>query len=179
MEETPKQEQPVPGRVPSMVPGVDMKEVKVLKRKRLKAILEFARTQVYSSQNEVCDWLYAQGLGCNQAQLSKDMFKLGLVPYVDRGGQKHLGRRNFIIGEQLEERYVKIFQEASLRVCNLGDKVLIETVPGCAQAVATIVESAGWVEVIGIYYGMSSVTVQCTNEDAADSIYDRVREGIL
>lgn len=177
MEENTTPERTAQGR--GMVPGVDMKAVKALKRKRLAAILEFARTQVYVSQNAVCDWLYERGVWCNQAQLSKDLDRLGLVVYSDRGGQKHLGKRREIVAEQLEERYVKIFQEASLRAYTLGERVIIDTVPGCAQAVATVVESAGWVEVMAIFYGLSSVTILCVSEDAADSLIDRVKEGIL
>ena len=46
---------------------------KELRRKRLKAILEFARKEVYTGQVALTEWLAERGLGCNQGQLSKDL----------------------------------------------------------------------------------------------------------
>jgi arginine repressor len=157
--------------------GIDT--FKELRRKRLKAILEFARKEVYTGQVALTEWLAERGLGCNQGQLSKDLDTLGLTPYIDRYGEKHLGRRSKILHDQVEERYVKIFQEAVREVYLHGDSVMIDTVPGGGQIVATIVESACWREVVAIYYGMSSVTITCFSDVMAEDIMDRVKEGIL
>lgn len=179
MSENPKGYRESDGAFNGLHTSADIEELKNIKKKRLKAILEFARTETYVSQHALCDWLAERGLGCNQGQLSKDLDRLGMVPYIDRNGDKRLGRQNSILNEMLEERYVKILQEASLGVYELDSRVIIDTVPGAAQAVATIVESACWREVLAIYYGMSSVTILCSSERDADMIIDRIREGIL
>lgn len=159
--------------------GSDMEQMRNAKKNRLKSILEFACNELYTNQADLCDWLYARGCGCNQGQLSKDLDQLGLAPYVDRHGEKHLGRRNRIISARLEERYVKIFEEAVLSVRQIQHLVMIETIPGCAQAAATVIESADWPEVLSITYGLSSLTLICMTDQAAADIYFRIKEGTL
>ena len=157
----------------------DIETMRILKRARLKAILEFARNEHFVSQKALGDWLYERNLGCNQGQLSKDLDQLGLAVYIDRAGNKRLGRRTSIISDQLEERYVKIFQEAVRGAEIFGCFVIVSVVPGCSQAVATVIEAAGWVEVKSISCGTDSVTVMCADEPSADLIFDRLREGFL
>ncbi len=159
--------------------GKEMDELKRIKRARLKAILEYARDEPYTTQEALRGWLEKRGLGCNQGQLSKDLNELGMSPYIDRHGDKRLGRRTNILSEQLEERYVKVFQEAVLEAIHEDRCVYLVTLPGCGQACATVVESAGWDNVLSISYGMSSVTITCFNDETADEIYDRIQEGVL
>ena len=149
------------------------------KKARLRAILEFSRTEAFVTQKALAEWLAERGLGCNQSQLAKDLAQLGLAAYVDRGGTRRLGRRTSIISEQLQERYVKIFQEAVLGGESFNCYVILKTVPGCAQAVATVVETAGWTEVKSVFCGIDCVTILCVNEQCADIIFDRTREGYL
>ena len=157
----------------------DVERLRITKKKRLRAILEFARTEKYTTLADLADWLEERGLKCNQGQLSRDMEQLGIAPYVDRCGNKHLGRRTSIISDQLEERYVKIYQEAVRRAELQDNMVLITVVPGCAQPVATIVEATGWTEVRAVFCGTENVVVLCSDEQCASDVYDRLREGYL
>ena len=157
----------------------DREQMKLEKWERLKDILEYARTHVYTSQSDIVAWLCERGHSSNQGGLSRDLNALGIAPYVDKHGVKRLGRRSKILSEQLEERYVKVFQEAVTHADLLDTIVVLDTLPGCAQAVATIIESAGWNEVLSIYYGMSSVTLMCFNDETASQVLDRIKEGIL
>lgn len=169
-----------PNNINGKIFGKEMDELKRIKRERLKAILEFARTEEFVNQTALAAWLGERGLGCDQGQVSKDFDTLGLVPYYDKYGKKRLGRRSKIASEQIEERFVKIFQEAVLAADRIDNLVFIETVPGQGVGVATIIEAAGWQrEVLTVSYGQSTVTILCWNDDAADDVLDRIREGIL
>ena len=171
---------PVTNNINGKILGKTTEELRKIKRERLKAILEFARTEEFVNQNALAAWLAERGLGCDQAQVSRDFDILGLVPYYDRYGKKRLGRRSKIASEQIEERFVKIFQEAVLSADRVDNLVFVETVPGQGIGVATIIEAAGWQrEVLTVSYGQSTVTILCWNDDAADDVLDRIREGIL
>lgn len=149
------------------------------KKKRLKAILQFAYSQEYLGQHALLRYLDELGLGCKQPQLSKDLDALGLAPYIDRLGVKRLGRRSKIVVNSLEERYVRIFCEAVLEVNCVDDKVLLETVPNGGQVAAAVVEAAHWPEILCVSYGINSVVIFCIDEDAAIDIRGRLKEGIL
>lgn len=149
------------------------------KRKRLKAILQFAYSQEYLGQHALLRYLDELGVGCKQPQLSKDLDALGLAPYIDRLGVKRLGRRSKIVVNSLEERYVKIFCEAVLEVNAVEDKVLLETVPNGGQVTASVIEAAHWPEILCVAYGISNVIIFCIDEDAAIDIRGRLKEGIL
>ena len=160
--------------------GATIMELKEAKRQRLRAILEFARTEIFTSQYALTDWLVAHGHSTNQGQTSRDLEILGLSPYIDKYGDKHLGRRSKILSEQIEQRFVKVFQEAVLSADRMEKYVFIETLPGCASAVAAIIEAAGWQkEVLTVSYGWSSVTILCWSDAASDDVLDRIKEGIL
>ena len=170
---------PATNNINGKIFGKEMDELKQLKRERLKAIMEFARTQIYVSQEATCNWLAERGCGCNQGQLSKDLADLDMAPYIDCNGNKRLGRRSSILSAKLAERYVKCFQEAVESEYRIDNNVILRVIPGFAQGVATVIESEGWPEVLGVYYGMFTVTIQCMDEARADDIYDRIKEGIL
>ena len=154
-------------------------EVKELKRRRLKAILEFARTEEYTNQQALADYLAERGLGCLQPAISKHLDLLGMAPYIDRNGIRRLGRKSKVISDSLSERYVKMFAEVVLDVNCLGETVVLRTIPYCGMAAAAVVEANNWPEVMTITYGLSCVNVLCYSYEAATSVIDRIKEGIL
>jgi len=153
-------------------------EDKIYRRQRLQAIREFAENNVYTTQEDLVQYLRERGFECYQGTISKDLRQMGYVPYVDRDGVSHLGKRSVVLNKKLEERYARVFGEAVLSAKRVGSLIILDTLPGCGQAVATILDASNWHQVIATFYGLNSVGLMAETEENAELLLNRIREGM-
>lgn len=147
-------------------------------RKRLLAEIEFARTQPYTSQTALAEYLTSIGFPCNQSMVCKDLVRIGYAPYMGKDGKTYLGPRSRIIHKKMEERYAKLFNEAVVEAFVHNNNVILETLPGCGQAAATVIDACGWQDVIATTYGINSAVLITENTEIALSVLQRVKEGL-
>jgi transcriptional regulator of arginine metabolism len=139
----------------------DYREVNPLKLRRQQLILEIVNERQIMTQEELAEALRERGIIATQATISRDIKEMQLVKtpvgsdsyrYAKpQGGQPDLAR--------IQERLRRLFQEAVVKYDFSGNLVVIHTLPGAAQGVASALDQSGWPEIIGTVAGDDAILV--------------------
>jgi transcriptional regulator of arginine metabolism len=130
-----------------------------LKLRRQQLILEIINENLIMTQEELSNALRVRGIRATQATISRDFKDLQLVKtpaggdsyrYAKpQGGQPDPGR--------IYERLRRLFQEAVVNYDFSGNLIVIHTLPGAAQGVASALDQSGWREIIGTVAGDDTI----------------------
>jgi transcriptional regulator of arginine metabolism len=130
-----------------------------MKAWRHKKILEAIKDQEISTQEELVDALQKAGFSVTQATISRDIKELGLLKVPGKSGVS----RYTVPGEPLnprnEDRMKRLFKDSVISLDSSENLIIIKTLPGEAQGVASTVDCAGWPEIIGTVAGDDTIMV--------------------
>lgn len=128
-----------------------------MKTRRQKRIMEIVSKQAISTQEEIVEVLRAEGFIATQATVSRDIKELRLVkiPTGENTYRYGLPPEKGVAGN--EERLRRMVREMVLAVNFSGNIVVLRTYPGNAQAAASLLDQAGWPEVIGTVAGDDTI----------------------
>lgn len=149
-----------------------------MKARRQAKILELIKTQVIETQEELAEALGREGISVTQATVSRDIKELQLnkVPTGD-------GRYRYALPEEAApgswERRRRIFQESVLSIDYSENIIVIKSLPGTAQGVASALDHLNWSEVLGTVAGDDTVMVVVRPREATASVVDRIRKMML
>ena len=129
-----------------------------MKKKRQAKILEMIQKQDVGTQEELADRLKEEGFPVTQATISRDIRELKLSKMsTEKGGQKYIVLEHS--GGHLENKYVRVLQEAYSSVDTAQNLVVIKTVSGMAMAVAAALDAMKFPEVVGCIAGDDTIFV--------------------
>lgn len=149
-----------------------------MKARRQAKILELIKTQVIETQEELAEALGREGIPVTQATVSRDIKELQLnkVPTGD-------GRYRYALPEETApgswERRRRIFQESLLSIDYSENIIVIKSLPGTAQGVASALDHLNWTEVLGTVAGDDTVMVVVRPKEATATVVDRIRKLML
>jgi len=128
-----------------------------MKMRRQKKIMELIKKQVVSTQEELAEALRSTGFIVTQATVSRDIKELRLVkiPTGEDTYRYAVPREKEKIRN--EERLRRMLHESVLELDYSDNIVVLKTYPGNAQAVASLIDGAGWPEVIGSVAGDDTI----------------------
>lgn len=148
-----------------------------MKTKRQAKLLELIQKNNIETQEELSDLLEKEGFQVTQATVSRDIRELKLTKVATREGrQKYVALQE--AGEDLSEKYIRIFRDAFVSMDLAQNILVIKTVSGMAMAVAAAVDAMHLHEILGCIAGDD--TIMCairTNEDAVE-VMGRLRKMI-
>ena len=140
-----------------------------MKYDRQAAILELIEANDIETQEELSGMLRARGFEVTQATVSRDIKDLKLVKIS--GGQ---GRSKYssLVGQSfaLPEQLRPIFANAFVSADYANNLVIVKTLPGMAQAVASAVDVLKIGEILGTVAGDDSVLIVCSAERYAEDL---------
>lgn len=128
-----------------------------MKSRRQKRIMEIIDKRMISTQEELADALRGEGFVVTQATVSRDIKELRLVKIPTGGDRYRYGLPREEGGGRNEERLRRMLRELVLGMDFSGSIVVLRTYPGNAQAVASLIDQAGWPEVIGTVAGDDTI----------------------
>lgn len=149
-----------------------------MKARRQAKILELIKNQAIETQEELADALGRQGIQVTQATVSRDIKELQLnkVPTGD-------GRYRYALPDEVApgswDRRRRIFQESVLGIDFSENIIVIRSLPGTAQGVASAVDHLGWAEFIGTVAGDDTVMIVVRPKEAAPELVERIRRLML
>lgn len=149
-----------------------------MKARRQAKILELIRTQVIETQEELADALSREGIPVTQATVSRDIKELQLnkVPTGD-------GRYRYALPDEAApgswERRRRIFQESLLSIDYSENIIVIRSLPGTAQGVASALDHLNWDELLGSVAGDDTVMLVVRPKEATPAVVDRIRKLML
>jgi transcriptional regulator of arginine metabolism len=145
----------------------------VSKRERQGAILEIIRNNRVTSQMELRNLLRGEGIEVTQATLSRDLKELRLVKIPGAGGKGH-----YILPEEWEHTppLETLLPTLFLSAEGVGNLLVIRTMTGGAQAVATGIDWEEWPEVLGTIAGDDTILLILREESHLEFVRNRILE---
>jgi transcriptional regulator of arginine metabolism len=145
------------------------------KPQRQHRIARYLEEQVISSQVQLVELLATDGVVATQATVSRDLEDLGAVKVRIPGGQMA-----YAIPEHPKDRVTpeenlrRVLGEYLVDTAASGNLVVLHTPPGSAHVVASAVDRASAVDVVGTVAGDDTVLVVCDEDEGAKKVAARL-----
>lgn len=146
-----------------------------MKARRHFAIRDILSSERISTQEELCEELKNRGYDVTQATVSRDIKELSLVKIPDEIGYRYAwpdapGRKS----SQL--RMKRAFQD-SVVSCNCSENIIvIKTLPGAAQSIASMVDAVDNLHILGTVAGDDTIFIVIKPLDAVEAVLRVFRE---
>lgn len=145
-----------------------------MKAHRQKKIMELIDKHEIETQDELVEALHSQGYDITQATISRDIKELGLVKVP--GGIK--AYRYSLPGEQRGGNYrlrlERLFRDSVLSSNDSENLIIVRTLPGAANAVASCLDHVDWPEIIGTVAGDDTILLIIKPKGAVVEIMERL-----
>lgn len=130
---------------------------------RHEAIRSIVRNKVIRTQRDLVCELHEMGFTCTQATVSRDIADMGL---------EKLQEGRYALAEDLHLQ--RMISDFVVDVESVGNQVVINTETGTAPGIASAIDVAGLMDVVGTIAGYDTVLVICRNTVAAEAVVDSV-----
>jgi len=147
-----------------------------MKNRRHDLIKKIIDEEVIETQEALAEALRARHVRVTQATISRDIKELFLIK-VPAGG----GRYRYAVSPpehvQFSEARMKRLFKDNVMHCDFSENiVLVKTVPGGANTVASALDATDWQEMLGTVAGDDSIFVLVKPKEAAEIVAARIRE---
>lgn len=141
------------------------------KRDRHPAILRLVREQHVTSQELLRDLLVKEGFDVTQATVSRDVRDLRLVKVPGATGAAH-----YTLPDEWENAPLLQTLLPALFVSaeGTGNLLVVRTLIGAAQTVASAVDWEEWAEVLGTIAGDDTILIICREEGQREHVRQRL-----
>lgn len=146
-----------------------------MKLERHAKIIELIHSYDIDTQEELASRLNEAGFSVTQATVSRDIRELKLTKVAGRDGRSryeviHPGQ------EGLNEKYIRILQDALVSMDLAQNILVVKTVPGMAQGVGVALDAMKWKEVVGCIAGDDTIMCAIKTSDQALLVMERLRK---
>ncbi len=138
--------------------------MKAVRHANIKAIIEHS---VIETQEELAEELRKKNIEVTQATVSRDIKELMLIKVPTGDGRYRYAfpmEKNVVFSQSRMDR---MFRDSVTGLDFSENIVVIKTLPGTAQAVASTIDYAKWPEIIGTVAGDDNILVVVKPTDAA------------
>ncbi len=152
-----------------------MKKDERTKPRRQEKIREIVENHIVETQEELTAFLRREHIAVTQATVSRDVKELMLVKVPIGGGRSRYAFPNAESGARPENRLEALFLDAVTGVDASGSLVVLRTLPGMANAVASALDTAKWKQIIGTVAGDDTILVVVKPESAVPEVEARMK----
>lgn len=149
-----------------------------MKTIRQNKILEIITNKAIGTQEELAEELRRQGLEVTQATVSRDIRELRLFKNLTSTGSPRYAVPQDSVHNQ-GDRMTRMFRDSVLRLDESLNLLVIKTLPGTAQAVASTIDDAGWPDILGTVAGDDTILVVIKGLEKVGEIKARMSQMIL
>ncbi|MDD4296244.1 MAG: arginine repressor [Ruminiclostridium sp.] len=146
-----------------------------MKYNRHAKILDIIENYDVSTQDELADKLREQGLDVTQATISRDIKELRLVKVMDSEGKTKYTVINNDSGV-LSEKLLSVLRGGYVSSDYANNILVIKTLPGMASAVASSIDSLGWMAIIGTIAGDDTIMIITRAERIAEELQEKISQ---
>jgi transcriptional regulator of arginine metabolism len=143
------------------------------KRTRHNAILEMVEERPIGSQEELRILLRERGVDVTQSTLSRDLRELRLARVPTPHGVRYAiadGSAASAARPVLDT----LLPQLLTRIDGVGELIVVRTVPGGAQPVASALDGEGWADILGTVGGDDTILVVCRSGAARERLERRL-----
>ncbi len=156
--------------------GVFMKKDERTKPLRQEKIREIVENYIVETQEDLAEHLRRAHIAVTQATVSRDIKELRLVKAPTGDGRSRYAVPNVENGTRRESRLESLFADAVTSIDASGNIVVLRTLPGMANAVASALDAAAWSEIIGTVAGDDTILAVVKPERVVPSIAERMQK---
>lgn len=139
-----------------------------MKTKRQNKILELVAQNTIETQEELAELLSEAGFQVTQATISRDIRELKLTKVPEGGKQKYVVLGRSTTQAELQEKYIRILQDALVSMDTAQNILVVRTNSGMAMAVAAAIDALQIDSIVGSLAGDD--TVFCAVRSAEDAM---------
>ena len=144
------------------------------KKYRYAKIRDIIQKEVIETQEELAAALAGEGVSVTQATISRDIKELMLIKVPTEDGRY----RYAVSPEQpalfAKDRFISLFQVTITSIQYSGNLVVIQTLPGSAQAVAYALDNTDIQEMIGTIAGDDTILLVVAEGKDPKKVKDRL-----
>ena len=147
-----------------------------MKGERQAKIIEIIQNYVIETQEELLEKLKEAGFHVTQATVSRDIRNMNLVK-----GTTKTGKYAYIAPKKQEDAPVflsHMLAESIVSIDYAQNLIVVKTLAGMAQAVATYIDSVKESQIIGCVAGDDAILVVVKNEEKAEEICSKINNTI-
>lgn len=145
-----------------------------MKYSRHTKILEIIEQTPIETQEELCERLRQMNYEVTQATVSRDIKDLKLVKVIGENGRyRYAAAPNDT--NLLSDKLLAVFAHAFVSVDYANNIVVVKTLPGMAQAVASTVDTLKNTGILGSIGGDDTVMIICRTEKYAEDLVGQFR----
>ena len=152
-----------------------MKKDERMKPRRQEKIREIVENNIVETQEELTAFLRQEHITATQATVSRDIKELMLVKVPTGDGRSRYAFPITENGVRRENRLEALFADAVTGVNASGNLVVLRTLPGMANAVASALDTAQWKNIIGTVAGDDTILAVIKPESAASTVAERMK----
>ncbi len=146
-----------------------------MKLRRQQLILEIIESKPITTQEELAQELRNRGIPTTQATISRDIKELQLVKVPTAGDVYRYARpQQQLESPRSQERLRRLFQDAVVNIDFSENIIVVRTLPGAAQGVASAIDQVGWREIIGTVAGDDTIFVIVKPREIVMQVVERL-----
>ena len=145
--------------------------MKAIRHARIKEIIE---NTIVETQEDLAEALRKQNIEVTQATVSRDIKEMMLIKIPTGDGRYRYAypiEKNVIFSKS---RMARMFQDSVIGLNFSENIIVIKTLPGTANAVASTLDYAKWPEIIGTVAGDDNILVVVKPIDAVAEVLEKL-----
>lgn len=145
-----------------------------MRKNRLEKIVEIITEHDVETQDELLEYLRAEGFDVTQATVSRDIRELKLIK-----GNSEYGKYCYMLPKVTRDErlhFNSALAEAITKVDYAQNIVVLHTYAGMAQAVAIEIDKLGLAQVLGCVAGDDTIIVITRDNDSSATISNQLKE---
>ncbi len=146
----------------------------MVKLTRHNQILQIIGEREVKSQRDLVRFLSESGFKVTQATVSRDIRELGLIKVSSPKGIRYVTQESRLRNAGEEDRLRRLVRSAVTQLDDSRNLVVVKTLPGAAQGVASAIDQAHWPGVIGTVAGDDTILVVVKSNAKAAAVRQRL-----
>ncbi len=147
-----------------------------MKNRRHKMIREIIENNNIETQFQLTDELEKRGFHVTQATVSRDVKELGLVKILTGDNTFKYSFPAGLPTGNIYERAKRMMRDNVLKMVPSDNLLVVRTLPGAAQGVASCIDNLAWQEIIGSVAGDDTILLVVKNKECCKDLLLRLQE---
>ena len=144
-----------------------------MKYNRHAKILDIIEKHDILTQDELAEKLKEKGMEVTQATISRDIKELRLVKVMDAEGKTKYTAINSESGV-ISEKLLTVLRGGYVSSDYANNILVIKTLTGMASAVASAIDSLGWMAIVGTVAGDDTILIVTRAERIAEELQEKL-----
>ena len=147
-----------------------------MKKLRQKALIDFIKSNVVDTQDDIQKMLEEQGFSVTQATVSRDIKELRLIKIADYAGRYKYASPGKDSASDTRIRYITLLKHSVITIQDAGNLVILKAIPGSAQGCAVAIETLDFENIVGTIAGDDTVFIAVNNNQQAKELVKKIDE---